>query len=160
LAPHLSDRRHRPRRQVDRTPRIGSPEDDLAGGTTGLSKLPAPEMTGRRDCRCADPTEPSAASCGAVLVDRLAYDAFQVDVRRWRSVPFESEVELSQAEGGVTVSDRVVKLGEHGTLATLESVDDHEEPQRAGAIEGVLHEAGGEVVQLAQRARGGQRDMP
>jgi hypothetical protein len=53
----------------------------------------------------------------------------------------------------------VVELGEHGAPATIEPVDDHEMPQRAGAVERVLHEAGGEVVQLAECARGGQRDM-
>ncbi len=59
----------------------------------------------------------------------------------------------------MAVGDRVVELGEHGAATTLEAVDDHEEPQRAGAVERVLHEEGNEVVQLSQRPRGGQGDM-
>ena len=52
-------------------------------------------------------------------------------------------------DGTKAVGHRVVQLGEEGTAITFQPVDHHEEPQRPGAVEGILVEPGGEIVELA-----------
>ena len=43
--------------------------------------------------------------------------------------------------------------------SALEAVDHHEHPQRPGAVEGVLVEAGRQLVELADRAGRGQAEV-
>jgi hypothetical protein len=64
-----------------------------------------------------------------------------------------------QPHAGFPVHDRVVELLQQGRARPLETVHDEELPQRAGALERVGGEQDGEVEQLVEAARTGQRDV-
>jgi hypothetical protein len=66
---------------------------------------------------------------------------------------------LGHADAALTVGDGVVHLLDHRGATALEAVDDEELPQRSRAVEGVLDELGGQVVELAIGPRCRQRDV-
>ena len=101
---------------------------------------------------------------GTVLVglfsgDGLGDDRVEVDGFGGLDVAFEVDVDLRQPHGADAVGDRVVQLGEQRAAAAFETLDDREAPQRTGAVEGILIQAGAQVEELTLGAGTRERDV-
>ena len=83
----------------------------------------------------------------------------RIEGRWFGRVAFEVEELQRQLHCPFAVGDRVVHLLDQGRLAAAKAVDDHELPQRAGAVERVAGDQAGQVEQLAHRAGLGQGDV-
>jgi hypothetical protein len=86
-------------------------------------------------------------------------DEFGVERRRLFRISREVEELQRQLHAALTVDDGVVHLLHQGALATSESVDHDELPQRTSAVERVGRDQAGVVEQLPHRAGLGQRHV-
>jgi hypothetical protein len=73
------------------------------------------------------------------------------------SIAGEVEELHRQRHSALAVGDGVMQLLDQCAAATLETLDDDELPQRSRAIEGVVGDQRGEILQLAHRTGIGKR---
>ena len=153
-------RRHHLDDALDRVPRplrISWPDHDLARNPTGNAQLTTHEVGERLSDRRGESVGQVATELLCVVaLDRLRHDRFEVDVVGHRRVGFDLLIHLGHPQLADPVTDRVMHDRPDRRPATLDTVDQHEAPQRAGAIEWLLIELGGEVVQLPLGAGLGQ----
>ena len=91
--------------------------------------------------------------------DRFGDDGLEVDVVGHRGIRFELLVHLRHSQLPDAIADRVVHDRPDRGAAPLHTVDQHETPQRPGAVERLLVELGGQIEQLAVGARLRQPDV-
>ena len=67
------------------------------------------------------------------------------------------EQHLAEVDGGDAVDEDLVGLRQHGHPATLEALDEVDLPQRPVRVEPARHDPPGQLAELVQGARAGQR---
>ena len=157
-----AQRLHRLLADVLDADRIRAPQRHLAGRPPGDACLAAPGVADRAAGHVREAGGEVAALLlvlGRLLGERLGDDVVDVDVGRQRRVGVPLHVELGEPDQALAVGDGVVDLAEQRPAAALEPVEHHEHPERTGSIEGILVEAGRQLVELARGARRRQAEV-
>ncbi len=145
---------HRPRRLDSRADRIrqlggvreqrGGPSDDGPGGPAGALERHPCRSRGQID----RPRGGRAHGVAGVAVGEHGETRLEVEDRR------------GGPEATLTVGDGVVDPLDEPAASVVDSVDDHELPQRPIGFEGLLDQPDGQVEELTTGPGGGQGDHP